>query len=76
MVPGRCGAGIAVLEKPDPLSVSFRRIEAKVTEISIRTYRNGLILKDKSFPRREVTDIRSLVSGSSNSTNMNPNCGF
>ena len=62
--------------KADPLWISFRRIEAKVTEISIRTYSNGLILKDKSFPRREVSDIRASVSGSSNSTNMNPNCGF
>jgi hypothetical protein len=76
VVPGRCGAGLAVSEKPDPLSVSFRRNEANATEISIRTYRNGLILKDKSFPRREVTDIRASVSGSSNSINMNPNCGF
>ena len=47
-----------------------RRIEGNATEISIRTYRNGLILKDKSFLRREVTDIRSSVSGNSNSTTM------
>jgi hypothetical protein len=61
---------------PHHLWISFRRIEVNATEISIRTYRNGLILKDKSFPRREVLDIRASVSGSSNSTNMNPNCGF
>jgi hypothetical protein len=47
-----------------------RRIEGNATEISIRTYRNGLILKDKSFPRRDVMDIRASVSGSSNSTTM------
>jgi hypothetical protein len=47
-----------------------RRIEGNATEISIRTYRNGLILKDRSFPRREVTDIRASVSGSSGSTPM------
>lgn len=47
-----------------------RRIEGNATKISIRTYRNGLILKDRSFPRREVTDIRASVSGNSNSTNM------
>ena len=76
MVPGRGSASLAVSGKPDYLSVSFRRIEANATEISIRTYRNGLILKEKSFPRREVMDIRASVSGSSNSTNMNPNCGF
>jgi hypothetical protein len=76
VVPGRCGAGLAISEQPHHLWISFRRIEANATEISIRTYRNGLILKDKSFPRREVSDIRASVSGSSNSTNMNPNCGF
>jgi hypothetical protein len=47
-----------------------RRIEGNATEISIRTYRNGLILKDRSFPRREVMDIRASVSGNSNSTTM------
>lgn len=47
-----------------------RRIEGNATEVSVRTYRNGLILKDISFPRREVTDIRASLSGSSNSTPM------
>jgi hypothetical protein len=47
-----------------------RRIEGNATEISLRTYHRGLILKDKSFPRREITDIRSSVSGSSGSTPM------
>lgn len=47
-----------------------RRIEGNASEISIRTYRNGLIIEDKSFPRRIVTDIRASVSGNSNSTTM------
>ncbi len=47
-----------------------RRIEGNATEISIRTYRRGLILKDKSFPRSDVTDIRAHLSGNSGSTPM------
>lgn len=47
-----------------------RRIEGNAAEISLRTYRNGLILSDRSFPRREVSDIRASLSGSSGSTPM------
>lgn len=47
-----------------------RRIEGNEAEISIRTYRNGLILDDRSFPRNQVHDIRGTVSGSSNNKSM------
>lgn len=47
-----------------------RRIEGNEAEISIRTYRNGLILEDRSFPRNQVHDIRGTVSGSSNNKSM------
>ena len=47
-----------------------RRIEGNATEISLRTYRHGLILKDESFPRREVTDLRASLSGNSGSKPM------
>lgn len=43
-----------------------RKIEGNGGEISIRTYRNGMILKDRSFPRSKVSGIRTAVSGSSN----------
>ncbi len=43
-----------------------RKIEGNGAEVSIRTYRNGMILKDRSFPRNKVSGIRTSVSGSSN----------
>lgn len=46
------------------------RIEGNSVEISLRTYKRGLVIKDRSFPRSEVTDIRSSVSGSSGNTPM------
>lgn len=49
---------------------SERRIEGNSTEISIRTYKRGLIVKDQSFPRNQVTDIRTSASGSSNGRTM------
>ena len=39
------------------------RIEGNDAEISIRSYRRGLIVKNRSFPRRKVTDIRTSNSG-------------
>lgn len=47
-----------------------RRIEGNEAEISIRTYRHGLILEDRSFPRNQVHDIRGTISGSSNNNAM------
>ncbi len=47
-----------------------QRIEGNEAEISIRTYRNGLILEDRSFPRNQVHDIRGTTSGSSNNKQM------
>ncbi len=47
-----------------------RRIEGNEAEISIRTYRNGLILEDRSFPRNQVHDIRGTISGSNNNKSM------
>lgn len=46
------------------------RIEGSESEISIRTYQRELILKDRSFPRDSVSDIRASVSGSSNGQPM------
>ncbi len=42
-----------------------RRIEGNSAEISIRTYKRGLVVDDKSFPRRSITDIRAISSGGS-----------
>ncbi len=47
-----------------------RRIEGNSAEISIRTYKRGLVVKDKSFPRNSVTDIHASSSGSSNGKPM------
>ncbi len=47
-----------------------RRIEGNEAEISIRTYRHGLILEDRSFPRNQVHDIRGTHSGSANNKAM------
>lgn len=46
------------------------RIEGTEVDVSIRTYRNGLVYADKSFPRHEVHDIRAINSGSSNGNTM------
>jgi hypothetical protein len=46
------------------------RIEGTDAEIALRTYRHDRILKDRSFPRAAVTDIRASVSGSSNNRVM------
>jgi hypothetical protein len=47
-----------------------QRLEGNDSEIAIRTYRLGRVLKERVFPRAEVTDIRSSVSGKSNTTTM------
>lgn len=47
-----------------------RRIEGNEAEISLRTYRNGLVMEDRSFPRSQVFDIRATQSGSSNGNAM------
>lgn len=46
------------------------RIEGSDSEIALRTYSHDRILKDRSFPRASVTDIRASVSGSSNNKVM------
>ena len=38
-----------------------KRIEGNASEISVRIYKRGLIVKDRSFPRERVEDIRSSV---------------
>jgi hypothetical protein len=47
-----------------------RRIEGNEEEVSIRTYRKGLTLENRSFPRNSVHDIRATHSGSSNGKAM------
>ena len=46
------------------------RIKGNSAEISLRTYQRGLVMKDRSFARNAVTDIRALTSGSSNGKQM------
>jgi uncharacterized membrane protein len=43
-----------------------RRIEGDEEKVSIRTYRKGLTVENRSFPRNLVHDIRGAYSGSSN----------
>ncbi len=47
-----------------------RRIEGSESQISLRTYQNGLVTNEKSFPREHVHDIRGTESGKSNGTTM------
>jgi hypothetical protein len=47
-----------------------RRIEGSESQISIRTYQNGLVTNEKSFSREQVHDIRGTESGKSNGTTM------
>lgn len=49
---------------------SERRIEGNSAQVSIRTYRRGLVMKDVSYPRDSITAVRSSVSGSNNGKPM------
>lgn len=49
---------------------SERRIEGNAAEVSIRTYKRGLVLKDQSFPRAQVADMRTSNSGHNNGKPM------
>ncbi|MEP2774678.1 MAG: hypothetical protein ABJ118_12560 [Luteolibacter sp.] len=49
---------------------SERRIEGNASQVSIRTYRRGLVLKDVSYARNTIAAVRSSVSGRSNGTPM------
>jgi hypothetical protein len=46
------------------------RIEGNEAQISLRIYNNHLIVSDQSFPRGEVTDVRSSNVGSVNNIAM------
>lgn len=46
------------------------RIEGNEAQISLRTYKNHLVVSDRSFPRGEVTDVRSSNAGSLNNVPM------
>jgi hypothetical protein len=46
------------------------RLEGTDSEISIRVYQHGRVLRDRTFPRPSVTDLSSSVSGSSNGKPM------
>ena len=47
-----------------------KRIEGNAGEVSIRSYKRGMIVEQRFFPRSQVTDIRTFKSGSSGSTVM------
>lgn len=49
---------------------SERRIEGNSAEVSIRTYRRGLVMKDVSYPRDSISAVRSSISGSNNGKPM------
>lgn len=42
------------------------RLEGNDSEIAIRTFKHGLVIKERSYPRASVTDFRTAASGSSN----------
>ena len=47
-----------------------RRIEGSAAQVSIRSYRHGLVVKDDSYPRDSISAVRSSVSGSSNEQSL------
>ena len=49
---------------------SERRIEGDAAQVSIRTYKRGLVLKDVSYPREAIEAARSSLSGSANGRPM------
>ena len=62
------GIGISVSMARD--AGKEKRIEGNAAQVSIRSYKRGLVVEDRSFPRSEVTDIRTFKSGSSGSRVM------
>jgi len=39
------------------------RLEGNDSEIAIRTFKHGLVIKERSYPRASVTDFRTAASG-------------
>lgn len=42
------------------------RLEGNDSEIAIRTFKHGLVIKEQTYPRADVSNIRTSASGSSN----------
>ncbi len=59
------GLGIFTLLRNLSAAVGDTRLEGNSAEISLRTYKRGLIVKDRSFPRDSVSGIRATANGSS-----------
>ncbi len=63
-------AGIVMLVSHVKAKGKETRLEATDSEVSIRTFKYSRILRDRTFPRSSVTDIRCSGSGSSNGKPM------
>jgi hypothetical protein len=48
----------------------IKKIEGTASDIAIRSYRHGRVWKETSYPRQQVTDIRSSESGQINGRPM------
>lgn len=46
------------------------RLEGDEAQVALRTYRQGRIIKEKSFPREAVSEVRATNSGSNNGKAM------
>lgn len=46
------------------------RIEGSSSEVSIRSYKHGLVLNQRTYSRKDVSAVRSTVAGSSGNTQM------
>jgi hypothetical protein len=47
-----------------------RRLEADEIQVALRTYQHGRVIKEQSFPRESVREVRASGSGNSNGTPM------
>lgn len=63
-------AGICVLRHGVVSRTLDRRVEGDASVIAIRSYRDGRIVKERSFPRSEVLDVRATSSGHVNNRPM------
>ncbi len=62
--------GMVMMVKISNRIQTDKRIEGNEAQIAIRKYKSHLILSDQSFPRHEVTDVRSSDVGLVNNVRM------
>lgn len=64
------GLGVFIIMSTRSAHDQETRLEGDEMQVALRTYRQGRIIKEKSFPREAVSEVRATNSGSSNGKTM------